>query len=223
MQSTFRRRRPLMLVFAIVAIFGALVVSGCGSDDEPTSSSSGNAVDLAFVQEMVTHHNSAVAMATVAQERTTRKEIKRLADDIVESQTAEIKQMQGIAKRLEADGVKAGELGVPEAMMGMSGDETMLEMADPFDREFIDMMVPHHQGAIVMARAVLKNGESAEVKELAQAIVTAQSREIGEMNSWRTTWYGAASPAGGVPEDTGETGGSMKDGGTEGSSGGHSM
>ncbi|MTD47422.1 DUF305 domain-containing protein [Conexibacter sp. W3-3-2] len=156
------KTRPLTLAVALIAVLAALVVAGCGSDDDSGTSSSktGNGVDLAFVEEMVPHHNSAVAMATIAKERGEHDEIKTLADNIIKSQTAEVTQMETIAKTLKADGVTSGDLGVPEAMMGMSGDEMSLETADPFDREFIDMMVPHHQGAIVMARAVLKRGRA---------------------------------------------------------------
>ncbi|MTD43672.1 DUF305 domain-containing protein [Conexibacter sp. W3-3-2] len=202
MKTKSTLRRPTLVLAALIAVLGAVVVSGCGSDDPGSASATGNGVDLAFVQEMVPHHNSAVAMATTAQKRSDREEIKGLAADIIKSQSTEIAQMEAISKRLTADGVKVGELGVPEHMMGMSGDETALETASPFDREFIDMMVPHHQGAIVMARVALEKGESDEVKALAQDIIDAQSREIGEMNTWRAEWYGAASPAGGVPEET---------------------
>lgn len=200
MQSKSKWRRPMLMVAALLTVLGALAVSGCGSDDEESASSAGNGVDLAFVQEMVPHHNSAVAMATTAKTRSDRPEIKGLADAIITSQNTEIKQMEAISKRLIADGVKVGDLGVPEHMMGMSGDEAALETAEPFDREFIDMMVPHHQGAIAMARVVLEKGADSEVKDLAQEIIDAQSREIGEMNTWREKWYGAASPAGGVPK-----------------------
>ncbi len=218
MQSKSKWRRPMLMVAALLTVLGAFAVTGCGSDDDETSASSaGNGVDLAFVQEMVPHHNSAVAMATTAQTRSDRPEIKALADAIITSQNTEITQMEAISERLIADGVKVGDLGVPEHMMGMSGDEAALETAEPFDREFIDMMVPHHQGAIAMARVVLDKGQDSEVKELAQEIIDAQSREIGEMNTWREKWFGAASPAGGVPKDT-ETDASKSEG-----TAGHSM
>jgi len=66
-----------------------------------------------------------------------------------------------------------------------------LQTASPFDREFIDMMVPHHQGAIVMAQLELAKGTNATTKRLARSIIGAQQREIREMNAWRTKWYGA--------------------------------
>jgi uncharacterized protein (DUF305 family) len=72
--------------------------------------------------------------------------------------------------------------------------------ARPFDRAFIDMMIPHHQGAVRMAPAKSAKGRNPKLRALARRIINAQDREIREMNQWRTHWYGAASPAGGVPQ-----------------------
>lgn len=202
--------RIVRALLVLVALTAALTFSACGGDDEPSSAgkspsssstASGNGVDLAFVEAMTPHHDAAVAMATVAQKRSDRTEIRGLAEAIIKSQTSEIAQMKKIARALQADGVTAGDLGVTEHQMGMSADEAHLETAESFDRAFIDMMVPHHQGAIRMARAVLAKGESAEVRKLAEAIIDAQSREIGKMNDWRKRWYGAVSPAGGIPDE----------------------
>ena len=55
-----------------------------------------------------------------------------------------------------------------------------------------------------MARIELESGQDQELKDLATAIIEAQSAEIEEMNAWREQWYGAPSPAGGIPEE-GET------------------
>ena len=66
-------------------------------------------------------------------------------------------------------------------MMGMDADPAMLADADPFDAEFIDMMVPHHEGAVAMAKAELIRGADPELKALAQDIIDAQQREISEM------------------------------------------
>jgi uncharacterized protein (DUF305 family) len=54
-----------------------------------------------------------------------------------------------------------------------------------------------------MAKVALADGADAETRTLAENIIAAQSQEITEMNEWRTDWYGAASPAGGVPADAG--------------------
>jgi uncharacterized protein (DUF305 family) len=179
------------------------------------------AVDKAFVSQMIPHHQMAVEMAGYAPARGQHPQIKQLGKNIIASQTSEITQMQTIAKNLgakvtempsHADGgmdhtmhggssmtAAAKTLGIPMEQMGMSMDMASLAKASPFDRAFIDMMIPHHQGAILMARAEIARGRSAELKKIATAIIAAQTKEIQQMNSWRKQWYGAVSPAGGVP------------------------
>jgi len=61
---------------------------------------------------------------------------------------------------------------------------------DDFDRAFIDEMVSHHQGAIDMATLVLKTSQRQQLRDLAQDIITAQTREIEMMKQWRTEWFG---------------------------------
>jgi uncharacterized protein (DUF305 family) len=68
-------------------------------------------------------------------------------------------------------------------MRGMDHNISMLETADPFDPAFLEMMIPHHEGAITMAKAQLANGSDHELKQLAQGIITAQQREIDEIRA----------------------------------------
>jgi len=192
MTSTRPFKRPLVAALAVV---GALALNACGGSD------AGNGTDRAFVGDMVPHHSSAVDMAKVAQRRGQRPEIKMLANEIIASQSQEIGEMNKAKAALEKDDVKAEKLAVPTDMAGMDMDTGSLETAKPFDRAFIDMMIPHHQGAIRMARAELDKGASDELKTLADEIIAAQTKEIKEMNAWRTKWFGSPSPAGGVPAE----------------------
>jgi uncharacterized protein (DUF305 family) len=213
-----------MTLLAIAALALGLVVGACGEDEDggsaggSTSSESapGNGVDRAFASAMIPHHRSAVDMAEVAKERSNRQEIKELAEEIITTQNAEIEQLRAVDQTLEDAGVEPGDLGVADHEMGMDDDASMLEDAKPFDREFIDMMIGHHQGAIRMARAQLERGQNRELKDLATAIEDAQAKEIDDMNTWRVEWFGELSPAGGVPAEEPAEG----DGGEHG---GHGM
>ncbi len=52
------------------------------------------------------------------------------------------------------------------------------------DRDFVAGMLPHHQGAVDMAKIVLAFGKDPEVRKLAESIIKAQEQEIAWMNSW---------------------------------------
>ncbi len=65
--------------------------------------------------------------------------------------------------------------------------------ADP-DAAFVAGMIPHHQGAIDMARIVLEHGKDPANKALATRIIAAQEAEIAEMQRWQQT-HGGAAPA----------------------------
>lgn len=188
--------RMRIVVGVLSAALIAILVISLSDDD--TAKADG--VDRAFTADMVPHHTSAVEMAEIAKQRSKRPEIQGLADDIIRTQKEEIDRMRGIDTRLKDAGEPKGKLGVDHSMMGMSMDTGSLKSAEPFDRAFIDMMIPHHQGAIQMARVELDRGADGDAKKLAKAITAAQTREIGEMNGWREDWFGAVSPAGGVPK-----------------------
>jgi uncharacterized protein (DUF305 family) len=195
-----------LLVPLLLLTFG-LLLGACGDDDEQPASESGgvasasaNGVDLAFAQAMVPHHESAISMAEVAQRRAESEFVGTLADEIVTSQSEEVGTLNAAISRLEKAGTEPGDLGVEDHEMGMDADMAMLESADPFDKAFIDMMVPHHEGAVTMAEAELEGGKDPELRRLAEAIIEAQEREIEEMNDHRTEVHGGPVESGGHGE-----------------------
>lgn len=76
------------------------------------------------------------------------------------------------------DGMSMEEM--TEALKGKNGDE--------FDKAFIEMMIPHHQGAIDMAELALKNANHQEIKDLSSNIINAQDSEIKMMQNWQMEW-----------------------------------
>jgi uncharacterized protein (DUF305 family) len=61
--------------------------------------------------------------------------------------------------------------------------------AQPFDLQFLDTMIAHHQGAVEMAKVTEMKTQNAELKTFAAKIVADQAREIGEMKRWREQWF----------------------------------
>jgi len=72
----------------------------------------------------------------------------------------------------------------------MGGMSMELGKADAnLDLRFIDGMIPHHQGAIAMAKVALQKSKRPEIKKLAAEIIKAQETEIAQMQKWRKAWY----------------------------------
>lgn len=145
--------------------------------------------DKAFIDAMVSHHEGAVEMAEVALKRAEHEEIRNLAEEIISAQRAEIEMFGEI--RQEKFGSAEGRMEMDERdmqAMGMS-DPQALAKADPFDRAFIDDMIPHHESAIVMAEVARENSDDPEIREIANDIVSAQEREIEQMERWHQQWY----------------------------------
>ncbi len=61
---------------------------------------------------------------------------------------------------------------------------------DTFDQEFLREMIVHHEGAVLMAEAALKDAKHQEIRDMAKAIISAQTVEINQMKEWLRAWYG---------------------------------
>ena len=146
--------------------------------------------DERFIDAMVPHHEGAVEMAKVALKNAEHAEIKQLSRNIITTQKAEIKELKSIKQE------EFGTSQVPMNMsmgemksMGMMMNPGSLAKKDPFDKAFIDNMIPHHQSAIEMAQVALDESKNQKIRELATNIVEAQKREISQMKHWREQWY----------------------------------
>ncbi|HVE99794.1 MAG TPA: DUF305 domain-containing protein [Rubrobacteraceae bacterium] len=145
--------------------------------------------DERFIGMMAAHHQTAIEMAKVAQQEAQLPEIRRIADDVVSTQQAEIDELRAI---------KEEAFGSSEVPLMMSSEEPSMyamQMPDqlagqePFDRAFIDSMIPHHASAIEMASTANMRSNNPKIKRLARGITDAQSREIGEMIELRQQNY----------------------------------
>ncbi|MCU0535829.1 MAG: DUF305 domain-containing protein [Hydrococcus sp. Prado102] len=155
--------------------------------------------DLRFIDAMILHHQGAVVMAKEVQQKSTRPEMKQLADEIIEAQEKEIAQMQLWRKTWYP---KAGEQPMawhsqmghtiamsPEQMKAMRMDMDLGQANAEFDLRFLNAMIPHHEGALKMAQDVLSKSKRPEIMQLAENIISSQQKEIDQMKQWRQAWY----------------------------------
>ena len=213
-----RKLAPLVAVLATVsACGGGEQQPSSGAGGHPPSHQAGGAKqakpEQAFLQAMVPHHQSAIEMAEVADKEGESSFVKELAGSITSAQEEEIAQMRKIHARLYRSPLRPDEgahdalgLSAEEAGMNHMDGGAMLRGKRPFDRAFVDEMVPHHEGAIAMARVVLNETRDPELRKLAEGIVRAQEKEISEMNDFRKREYGTGPPRESAPAH-GEHGG----------------
>ena len=139
-----------------------------------------NAYDVALLAGMVPHHRQAVTMARMVAGNTDRRQLNRLAEDIVASQTDEIDTMRRLLRRSpEGSSQDMGHEGHDDmAMHGMMSGADMRRLmrmdGRGFDLKFIEMMMTHGRGP--------------EVARLAQRIIVTQQREFDEIRQWGEQW-----------------------------------
>lgn len=156
--------------------------------------------DLRFIDSMIPHHQGAVVMAQAAQRHSKHPEIQKLAADIIKAQDTEIAQMKQwrTAWYPKAPSTPIAWHSKMGHSMAMSEDQMKAMRMDmdlgsadaDFDKRFIDAMIPHHEGAVVMANDAWQKSKRPEIQKLAQDIIGSQKNEIEQMQQWRKAWYG---------------------------------
>ncbi len=146
--------------------------------------------DVQFMQAMVGHHAQAIEMTALLPTRTSREDIRLLGERIAASQADEMELMR---QWLEDRGAQTPDAhahhGAGAALMpGMLTPEEMSRLAAAsgaeFDRLFLELMIKHHQGALVMVRdlfATAGAGQEADIFAFASDVDAEQRIEIGRM------------------------------------------
>ena len=150
-------------------------------------------VDVRFMTDMIPHHHQALEMSVLVAERTNRPDLVDLAGRIDISQGDEIEFMQGwLRDRGEPvpDPTEHDAMHMSHKMAGMATPEQMAELATlegtPFDRMFLKLMIPHHEGAVTMVEDLLEKPGAAYdpvLFEFTNDITNDQLAEIERMNA----------------------------------------
>jgi len=168
-------------------------------------------LDVLYIGILIPHHERAMTLAGIAQARSKRPEVVSLAAEIVATRSAELEQLQtwretwypdvpaltetqlfaGLETKVSSPG-RGGAPGIDDlTTAGM--DEAMAELCaetDLLDLVFIDHMVEHDTGAVLISELVAVEAVHPKLATFAQTVVETQGAEMATMLSWRDAWYG---------------------------------
>jgi uncharacterized protein (DUF305 family) len=141
--------------------------------------------EFEYLTQMIPHHQEAINTAKLVLAGSDRPEMKQFAEDIIQVQTAEIEQMQTWLKTWYP-----GQ-DTTATMAPMMRDLTQLK-GDALDQAFLEDMVGHHMGAVMMSNHLLSRNlvKNEPVRPFAQQIATSQNQEIEQMQTWLKDWFG---------------------------------
>jgi uncharacterized protein (DUF305 family) len=189
-----------LAVVLVAAGIGAALLSrdtarDAGLADSP-SAASWNIADKAYVLAMLWHQQQAQELASLVQGRTSRPELQRLAVSIHTAQNIDVAQMTAwFRARDPAAGdyvVHSDTQPADRWFAGMIARSQLRTLAatsgQRFNFLFVDMLVEHHRGAIVMSDEVLADGRDAEIALVASRTATHSRRAIGQLTTWRRRW-----------------------------------
>lgn len=139
-------------------------------------------------------------MAKEAIQKSKRPEIKSLAQNIIVTQNREENELLAKWRKQWYPNVPQESVAydaqtnksVPMSTAQKDSMAMKMDLGaadDQFDLRFLNAMIPHHEGAIVMAKDTLQKSKRPEIKQLAQEIATSQQTEIDQMKQWRKAWY----------------------------------
>lgn len=152
----------------------------------PAPTPSARNYEIKFMEDMIDHHAMAVAMGQMCLQKAVHEELRSLCQSIISSQSAQITEMQswlqswyGMSYSPE---MKPGDQHMMDRLASLSGAE--------FEVAFLEMMITHHEKAVKEGRQCLDKAYHAELRTLCENIVTTQSAEIAQMQTWLCQWYG---------------------------------
>jgi uncharacterized protein (DUF305 family) len=147
---------------------------------------SGNA-DVDFARGMIPHHQGAIDMAEIVLKFGKDVSVKKLANEIIAAQKKEIAQMQAWLARNGSQPATGDTAAIAKAYTDvntkMHKDMTM-SFTNNADADFMRGMIPHHEGAVDMAKVLLQFGKDPELRTLGDDVIRTQNEEIALMKDW---------------------------------------
>lgn len=144
-------------------------------------------ISLDFVEEMMPHHKGGIEMAKAIIKYGSNPEVNKIAEHIVTSQEAQMPIMMKLKAAFEKEPLSDKEQAkkyiqeYDKIKTEMFEEMQDVSLTEAPDEVFLEQMIDHHEGAIDMAKLVLKYTKNPELKKLAKNIVSTQSKGVKEM------------------------------------------
>lgn len=173
-------RKITIVVIGLMLVTGFALLQTTGEENE---SSDFNRNDLMFMNMMIVHHDQAIEMAELSENRTSNEKILELSNNISEAQTRENEQMTEWMNELGYRTMSH------HPMAGMASEEEMQQLRNSngleFNELFSKLMIEHHRGGIAMAENFYESGRNTELREMQGQMIEAQREEIRKMQKWQ--------------------------------------
>ena len=170
-----------LIVIGLIVVSGIVAIQSENSSDRQEMEFNRN--DLAFMNMMIVHHDQAIEMAELSENRTSNEKILELSNNISEAQTRENEQMTEWMNDL---GYSAGN---HHRMAGMASEQEMQQLRNSngseFNELFSKLMIEHHRGGIAMAENFYESGRNTELREMQGQMIETQTEEIRKMQKWQ--------------------------------------
>lgn len=140
--------------------------------------------DMDFANMMAEHHQGAIDMSEQEIKSGQDEKMKGMAQKIITAQKEEITKLQEMDKNMKPSKMKMGEGELEKSMSDMKSQMSNMKMTGNMDKDFAMMMISHHESAVSMSKLEIKNGMSAELKQMAQKGIGEQTKEISDFKSW---------------------------------------
>ncbi|HEY9005474.1 MAG TPA: DUF305 domain-containing protein [Ohtaekwangia sp.] len=192
--------RLLLLLLPVVVV----MLHGCHGDPDTTTNSEMKTimqgmsnemnamtmtgdVDRDFASMMKLHHQGAITMANKLLEKGSSAELKKMARQMIDKQTAEIARLDTFLLNNNvriSDKGAALDADMKEALDRMDRNAESQSLKGNIDSDFATLMIMHHASALEMANAFLKYSDQPGLREMASVMIVDQSEEIDALRNW---------------------------------------
>lgn len=147
-----------------------------------------NDYDFDYPKMMIEHHQGAIDIALIEMEKGTDKKIKMMAQTIITVKKEEQAALKEILQDAKPKKHKIKEIHpeMQNEMNTMMKEMKAIQLTGNIDRDFVMMMIPHHEAGIEMSKSLFFHSKNTQLKKMSQKEINDYKEEIKEFQNWLT-------------------------------------